>query len=296
MPEPAPAAAIRHHYADGPHGQVHVAVAGAGAPLVLLGGAPRSGRQFEALVPFLAGRHRMIMPDMPGFGNSAPIPDGAGLSEVARSIVAVLDGLKIDRAHLFGLHSGAKVSAALAAEAGGRCSSVVIAGKSHSLIPDMARRAEVMRAIVEGLYFADGADEGFDSLRGWAAAGRVLSRYWWDDALFRAEDVPTALRAVEARVIDDLLGRRNARAFYEANFTFDFADAVRRIAVPAMILEITGDREDAVYGRQGERLRALLPTARMENLPDVDPAGLGVQADPAALARLIGDFIAGVPA
>ncbi|SCW69951.1 Pimeloyl-ACP methyl ester carboxylesterase [Sphingobium faniae] len=281
----------RYCYVDGPYGQIHVAQTGAGPPLVLLGGAPRSSRQFATLTPFLSAGHHIIMPDMPGFGNSAPMARDAGISGVAAAIVAALDGLGIGRAHLFGLHSGAKVAAALAAEHPARCASIVIAGKSHSLIPEMDHRAQVMRAIVDPLYFSHGADEAFSTVRGWAAASRSLTSCWWDDALFREQEPDAALRAVEAKVVDDLLGRRHAAAFYEANFAFDFADAVTRISAPALIVEIVSDREDAEYGRQGLRLRACLPAADMRTVPDIDPSGLGVHADPAGLAVIVSDFV-----
>lgn len=294
MPDRIDAAPLRYRYVDAPHGQIHLAEAGEGESLLLLGGAPRSGRQFETLIPFLSGRHRLIVPDMPGFGNSAALPEGMTIEDVAAALVAMLDNLGIERTHLFGLHSGAKVAAALAAEAPGRIASVIIAGKSHSIIPDKEERARVMRAMVARLYYADGADEGFETVRGWAATQRALNGYWWDDALFTAADVKATLRGIERKIVDDLLGHRAAPAFYAANFAFDFADAVSRIATPALILEISDDREDGALGRQGERLRAYLPSAKLRTLPDVDPSALGVHADPALLADMVGQFIASI--
>lgn len=51
--------------------------AGSGAPLVLVHGSPGEGRSWLRVVPRLAERHHVLMPDLPGYGGSDPLPDGA---------------------------------------------------------------------------------------------------------------------------------------------------------------------------------------------------------------------------
>ena len=48
---------------------------GSGPPLVLVHGSPADGRAWNRVVPFLKEGHRLIMPDLPGYGASDPVPD-----------------------------------------------------------------------------------------------------------------------------------------------------------------------------------------------------------------------------
>jgi alpha/beta hydrolase fold len=49
---------------------------GAGAPLVLLHGLGSSRRAWDPVIPALAGRFDVIAVDLPGFGDSGPLPPG----------------------------------------------------------------------------------------------------------------------------------------------------------------------------------------------------------------------------
>ncbi|MEZ4380027.1 MAG: alpha/beta hydrolase [Nannocystaceae bacterium] len=49
---------------------------GRGEPLLLLHGFAVNKDNFLAIAPYLRGRHRLLIPDIPGFGESSPAPDG----------------------------------------------------------------------------------------------------------------------------------------------------------------------------------------------------------------------------
>jgi pimeloyl-ACP methyl ester carboxylesterase len=80
-------------------------------PLVCLHGSPGSARNFERLGPPLAaaGRHVWSI-DLPGFGRSAGPVGGYSILAHARAVLAVLDGLGIERAHLIGWSMGGGVA------------------------------------------------------------------------------------------------------------------------------------------------------------------------------------------
>lgn len=289
---------MRRGYIDWRHGQAHYRHGGEGPAVILLGGAPRSGGQFDAVIAALAARgFHAIAPDMPGFGQSDPAPKGVSIAEIAAFLPPLLDGLGIGRAHLFGLHSGAKVATAFAAAFPGRAAGLIVAGKSHSLVPDRETRNRTMRDVVAERYFTGGADrvDGPEALRGWAAAGRQLAKAWWDDALFipneSGGDPAAVIRAIEAKLIDDLTARRTVRDFYEANFAFDFAGELARVAAPTLILEITSEAEDRAIGRQGEALRRFPPAATARTLPQVDGSGLFLHAGIGSITEAIAAFV-----
>jgi pimeloyl-ACP methyl ester carboxylesterase len=91
---------------------------GEGQPVVLLHGFPDSSHVWRHQIPALIGAGmRVIAPDLRGFGESDK-PDAVEEYAMTRSIadvVAVLDALGIDRAHVVGHDWGAGVAWALAA-------------------------------------------------------------------------------------------------------------------------------------------------------------------------------------
>jgi pimeloyl-ACP methyl ester carboxylesterase len=88
-------------------------------PAILLHGFPDSSAVWEQLTPMLvAGGYRVIAPDLRGFGETdmpARVADYAIETGAAPDVIAILDALKIPRAHLVGHDFGAPVAWRLAA-------------------------------------------------------------------------------------------------------------------------------------------------------------------------------------
>jgi pimeloyl-ACP methyl ester carboxylesterase len=86
---------------------------GAGPAVVLLHGWPDTGDVWRHQVPELVARgYRVIAPDLRGFGaSSRPVEISAyAARHLVADVVAVLDHMKIDRAHLVGHDWGAAVA------------------------------------------------------------------------------------------------------------------------------------------------------------------------------------------
>ncbi|HMO07318.1 MAG TPA: alpha/beta hydrolase [Paracoccaceae bacterium] len=99
--------------------------AGAGAPLVLLHGFPQTGLCWWRVAPVLARDFDVIVPDLRGYGLSDAPPDDDGHTtyskrQMARDVVAVLDSLGLQRAHVLGHDRGARVAYRLALDHPGR--------------------------------------------------------------------------------------------------------------------------------------------------------------------------------
>jgi pimeloyl-ACP methyl ester carboxylesterase len=93
---------VEHRFLDLPGMRMHVAEAGEGEPIVLLHGFPQHWWEWRKLIPGLAARHRVICPDLRGFGWSDAPPGDYAKEQLAGDIVALLDALELERVGLVG--------------------------------------------------------------------------------------------------------------------------------------------------------------------------------------------------
>jgi pimeloyl-ACP methyl ester carboxylesterase len=85
--------------------------AGSGDPVVALHGLGGTKASFLPTLAALAPRYRVIALDLPGFGDSAkPIGAGYDAPFFSRATEALLDALRIDRAHVIGNSMGGRVA------------------------------------------------------------------------------------------------------------------------------------------------------------------------------------------
>jgi pimeloyl-ACP methyl ester carboxylesterase/membrane protein DedA with SNARE-associated domain len=78
--------------------------------VLLLHGSPGSADNFVRLAPILARTHRVLAPDLPGFGHSdLDVPDVSIVAH-AGHVLALLDGLGIARVHAVGYSLGGGVA------------------------------------------------------------------------------------------------------------------------------------------------------------------------------------------
>jgi pimeloyl-ACP methyl ester carboxylesterase len=80
--------------------------AGSGPPVLMLHGNPDNADEWRPLIARIAGRHRCIAPDFPGFGQSPEPPRSFGytLQEQVHFVDAVLAALKIDEPVILVVH------------------------------------------------------------------------------------------------------------------------------------------------------------------------------------------------
>ncbi len=93
--------------------------AGEGAPLILLHGYPQNHHCWEKVAPTFARHFDVIVPDLRGYGDSDAPPDDIShrtysKRQMAADIVALMDALGIDRAHVLGHDRGGRVAYRLA--------------------------------------------------------------------------------------------------------------------------------------------------------------------------------------
>ena len=179
--------------------------------VVMVHGNSESSRAWTCWVPHLAGRYRVVRPDLPGFGAS-PAPAGYGWSatELASDIGRFLDAMKIDRCHLFGAKYGGSVCMRLAIDQPDRLHSLCLFGSpvrgSGSGNADLIRTKGVRQ---------------------------------WATETMRARLGSTASEAQLAWWANELMGRTDARAAYSASASridMDLESELGRITAPTLIV------------------------------------------------------------
>lgn len=112
---------ITRHFASITNGrwgprQVHYRRVGSGPVVLCLHQSPLSSRDMLITMERWKTHFTCIAPDTPGFGLSDPLGvDRAEASDFAEAVIEFMDALGIERAAVYGFHTGAMISGALAA-------------------------------------------------------------------------------------------------------------------------------------------------------------------------------------
>lgn len=84
---------------------------GQGKPIVFVHGFPLSHAMWNAQIPVFAAKHRVIVPDLRGFGDSVDTEGTVSMEDFADDIAAILDDLKISEPFvLCGLSMGGYIA------------------------------------------------------------------------------------------------------------------------------------------------------------------------------------------
>jgi pimeloyl-ACP methyl ester carboxylesterase len=96
--------------------KIRYLVAGSGAPVILLHGYTQTSRMWKPIIPLLAGKFRVIAPDLPGIGDSGIPADGLDMKTAAIRIHALAKSLGVQKASVVGHDIGLMVAYAYAAQ------------------------------------------------------------------------------------------------------------------------------------------------------------------------------------
>jgi len=239
-------------------------------PVVVFGGSLGSDlRMWEPqVVPLLERGFRVVRYDTRGHGAS-PVPPGPyELGDLGADVLALLDDLEVERAHLVGLSLGAMVGMWLGAHAPGRVASLVLCCTSAKLGPPemWAERAAKVRA------------EGTAAV---AAAG--VARWLTPGYAERHPDRAAYLRSMIAGVPAE--GYAACCGVIER---MDQLDALPKITAPTLV--IAGADDPATPPEEHARpIADGIPGARLEVVADA--AHLGSYERPDEFTRLILDHL-----
>lgn len=258
------AAGHRIHYLEGGAG---------GTPVVLLHGIFAEKDHWVDFARPLTGSHRVIAPDLPGFGESGRI-EGLAYDYAAHTdrLAAWLDALGLPRVHLAGNSMGGTIAALFALRHPDRVASVAFIGAPHGI--RSARPSAMDRLIDAGqapLVAHDAAS--FDAMMDLVFEQRPflpapILESARADALVNA---PSNLRLWHAQLKDRYL----------------LQEQIGGLRPPTLAL---WGQQDRVFDASGaEVLRSRLPQARIEMLPGL--GHLPMMEAPQAVASRYAQFL-----
>lgn len=132
---------------------------GRGEPVVLLHGYVDRLEMWFGVADSLARTHRVIVPDLRGFGTSIPDEQAPYGRAMLTDVITLLDHLAIERAHLIGYSLGALIATGVALEQPARVASVTLV--AGPFFADSATAARALRPFVADLEQGRGLTEFF---------------------------------------------------------------------------------------------------------------------------------------
>jgi pimeloyl-ACP methyl ester carboxylesterase len=193
--------------------------AGAGEPLLLIHGVGLRAEAWGPQIDALAASARVIAVDMPGHGDSTPLPEGARLPDYVAWAARVIAALGLGPVNVAGHSMGSLIAAGLAVEHPGLVRRVALLNGVH-------RRDEAARAAVLARAAQISAGQGgIDApLARWFTADQSAQRQQVADWLGQVS--PTGYAAAY-------------RAFAEGDGVY--ADRLGEIRCPLLALTADGD-------------------------------------------------------
>ncbi len=206
---------------------------GSGPPLLLVHGLGASHLIWNAMVPSLSERYRVVAPDLRGHGRSvAPANARFGFSDLEADLVRLLDLKGIDSAHLVGFSAGALLTLRMALDLPGRVRSLTLIG--GAVYTDGLTRAVTERWAET--YTKEGAD---------ALSLRLLKDLYYPDWIEAHMELVDLLHEQVRRA-----DFRGASLWGRASLTFDERPRIASLAAPTLIVQAMDDQVvDAAHGR-----------------------------------------------
>ncbi|MFF5703342.1 alpha/beta fold hydrolase [Streptomyces sp. NPDC012794] len=248
---------------------------GAGEPLLLLHGIGHHLRAWQPVTDILAADHEVIAVDLPGFGDSEPLPPGVpyDLATITAALGALCAALGVERPHV----AGNSLGGLLALEMG----RTGLARSVTALSP-------------AGFWTESERRYAFGALRAMRAGARALplpvlerlSRSGPGRAALTGTIYARPARRAPEAVVAETLALRRATGFERtlaAGGSVRFTDDVP--GLPVTIAWGTLDR--LLLRRQGVRAKHTVPGARLVRLPGC--GHVPMNDDPALVARVILD-------
>ena len=217
--------------------RMHYLIGGSGSPVVLLHGYAETGLMWRPLMPLLARRHTVIVPDLRGAGGSAKPQSGYDKVNMAVDVHELIVSLGLERVSIVGHDIGLMVAYAYAAQFPQATERVVL---MDAFLPGIGNWKDVwlMRDL---WHFHFHGDVPLALVKG---RERIYLEHFWNDfAADPKHSVPEADRRAYAKLYAQPGGMRAGFEYFR-NFERDAKDFARLAAtpLPMPVLVLTGEK------------------------------------------------------
>jgi pimeloyl-ACP methyl ester carboxylesterase len=235
--EPSRHFATIHHGRWG-HRQVHYRRAGSGPAVLLLHQSPLSSRDMLGTIERWKGRFTCIAPDTPGYGLSDPFGVAQlEMADIAQAVVEFMDAIGIEKAAVYGFHTGAMIAAAVALAYPERVTCAVSNG--YVVLTEQEREEIVAQYLPPLVPAWDGSHLAWL----WSRLREQLIFFPWyrKGAADRLDfDIPPP-EALQNAMLDFLRSGDHYRVGYRAAFTMRSDAALRAMQAPMLVTAASAD-------------------------------------------------------
>ena len=250
------------------HSTVNAALSGEGTPLFLFHSLLSDRASFDAIAPELSRSHRVIVPELPGFGSSQAV-SGALAAVADRMAEAVRDAAAGQQPIVLGNGYGGFVALQMA-----------------------IRHPDVASKLILADCGAAFSEQGREAFRNMAAASKAKGLAAITDVAMRRLFAPE----FQAAHPDLMAGRREAflktdpevlQAACAQLAELDLRPELSKVKMPVLVL--VGEHDEATPPPMSHELAALLPNARLKIIPGC--AHVPQLQAPKIFLDAIGDFL-----
>lgn len=244
-------AGFTEHFAEVNGVRLHYFIGGQGSPVVLLHGYAEAGHMWLPLMPVLAQRHTVIVPDLRGAGDSSKPESGYDKKNMAVDIHDLTSSLGFDRVSIVGHDIGLMVAYAYAAQFPRATERVVL---MDAFLPGIGNWKDVwlMRDLWHFHFY------GEVPLALVNGRERIYFEHFWNDfAADPKHSVSEADRQLYAKAYAQPGGMRAGFEYFR-NFERDAKDFAQLSATPLSmpVLVLTGEKASGNFLIEQARLVA----------------------------------------
>jgi pimeloyl-ACP methyl ester carboxylesterase len=251
--------------------------------IVFVHGLAGSWQNWLEQIPHFARSHRVIAPDLPGFGHSEMPGEKISIPGYGRLLDALLQELGVERAAFVGNSMGGFVAAEVSIQFPALVDRLVLVSAAGLSLED--------RRDLQVLSFTRRTETALAFLSGWVATRSEtltrrprMRRLLLQNVAYRAEKLPAPLIAEQVRGS----GKPGFVDAFDALTHYSVRDRLEEISCPTLV--VWGEKDRLVPVRGAWEFERLIPDARAVVWAKTGHVAMFERPD--AFNRLLGEFLA----